>query len=111
MTDQIRPSNAAYLWWTPEGWRCELPSKGGSHTILVKDENVASLLAMLKVRHEESLLGEPGDKTQWQIDKDSMDAKVKAFLKANKVKAKPKLALSEETRMNVRDVIRRLGLA
>lgn len=107
MTDQIRPANAAYLWYTPDGWRCELPSKGGSHTILVKDENVGSLLAMLKVRHEESLLGEAGDRTQYQIDKASMDKAVKAL----EAKRKPKHSWTEATQANVRDVIRRLGLA
>jgi len=109
MTDQIKPSNAASLWWTPEGWRCELPSKVGSHTLLVKEENIPSLLAMLKVRHEESLIGEAGDRTQYQFDKEQMEAARKAYCGPVKKKAKP--TFSEETRMNVRDVIRRLGLA
>lgn len=110
MTDQLRPPNAAYIWYTPSGWRCELPGpKGTSHTILVPEEKVGSLLAMLKVRSSESKIGEAGDKTQFQLDKDSLEAAKKAY--KGPVKRKSKLSISEETRMNVRDVIRRLGLA
>lgn len=111
MTDQIRPSNAAYIWYTPEGWRCELPSKGGSHTILVKDENVGSLLAMLKVRHEESLIGEVGDLTQFQIDRNSLEAQTKAFLATHKVTKKSKETFTDSMQASARDIIRRLGLA
>ena len=108
MTDQLKPPHAASLWYTPLGWRCELPHpSGATHTILVKEENIGSLLAMLRVRTGESKLGEPGDKTQYQIGQASLDAAKAKFAKSKK--AKP--VFSETTQMNVRDIIRRLGLA
>lgn len=108
MTDQIKPPHAASLWYTPDGWRCELPSPtGASHTILVSDDNIASLLAMLRVRTGESRIGEAGDRTQYQIDQAQLDAAKTKFA----AKRKPKTVFSEATQMNVRDIIRRLGLA
>jgi len=108
MTDQLRPPHAAYLWYTPSGWRCELLNESGaSHTLLVADENVASLLAMLRVRTSASKLGEAGDKTQYQIDQTVLDEAKAKFVASRK----PKLAISESTRANVRDIFRKLGLA
>ena len=106
MTDQLKPPHAASLWYTPLGWRCELPHPSGvSHTILVKDDNIGSLLAMLRVRTGESKLGEAGDKTQFQIDREALETAKAKF----KSQIKPKF--SESQMANVRDIIRKLGLA
>jgi hypothetical protein len=116
MTPTI-PSHAARIWLENNSIHLDLPAVGSllSHRLTFPNDayGMARALVLLRQRTAMSKIGEPGDLTQWQMDKLITHDKCKktfAYDEAKVKKVKPKDEFAPALRQGARDVLRRLGL-
>lgn len=110
MTDFIRPAHSIHMWASDNILHLELPSLHGAKSHFLKlPLNVYGLtqaVEIVKARHSESRIGERGDMTQAQAEKEMADLARK--IDPTKI-TRPKPTMSPEKRSIVQDVLRRLG--
>lgn len=104
----IIPRHAARIWVEDTHLCLSLPGTGeASHCLRlpVDEAGLRKALSLLSARTPASRIGEPGDLTQYQIDRQRLAAIAKA------VKPKgPKPKFTEEQGAKARDVLRQLGM-
>jgi hypothetical protein len=113
MTDIIKPPHAVSIWATKEILYVELPSADNgltpSHTIKLP-LNVFGLTQVVNILHSRSStsrLGEKGDPTQFQAEKEIKEMQRAAAGYKGPVKKDVTVPLTETLRTSVKDVIRR----
>lgn len=105
----IRPANAASIWIADGVLWLELPTSLGAktHTVHLTADlpGMNTVVGLLKARHAESKIGQAGDLTQWQLDR---NLKVPEY-DIRKVR-KPKPTFSAELRQSAKEVLQKMGL-
>lgn len=105
------PSYAARVWLEGDRLYCDLPVPDGEgrHTLCFPNDpaGLSRLLFLIRHRTAQSRIGEPGDITQHQLNKE-LAAKANAFIKANPKRDKP--AFTAAARSTARDVLRKMGM-
>lgn len=113
MTNSIKPSHAVTIWSDKEILYVELPQASGqigqAH-ILKLPLNIFGLtqcINLLKARSDASRIGERGDPTQFQADKEIQEMSKKAAGYKGPITKEAKVSLTPERRDTVREMIRR----
>lgn len=114
MTDAIRPPHAVSIWATKEILYVELPpantGSGQSHTLSLPLTvyGLTQVINILHARSTTSRISTKGDPTQSQSEEAIKEMQRKAAGYKGKItKPQAKIKPTPETKLNVRDVIRR----
>lgn len=110
----MKPSHAPSVWFEDQTLCVELPGLGEhKHTIRLEGpDNWPRLFQMLQHRTGETTIGEPGDPTQAQLEKEIM----KKVLADSNIKARrvgtrrQNILMSVDQRSKVDEILREMGL-
>lgn len=109
----MKPSHAPSVWFEDQTLCVELPGLGEhSHVIKLEGpENWPRLFQMLQHRTGETTIGEPGDPTQYQLDKQASRIIAQAIIdgRVRKVGRRP-AAMTPEQHAKVDEILREMGL-